>query len=145
MTGSAAIPGAGSVLRREGAVRGPVVEAHVAAFRRIRRSPDVSRRWSAEDEAPGWPFDDPTATPFSVMVDGVVRGIIQYSEPNLPEYRNAGIDIFVDPEIQGRGIGRDAVRTLARHLVRDRGHRRLTIDPAADNAPAIQIGSAACR
>jgi aminoglycoside 6'-N-acetyltransferase len=29
------------------------------------------------------------------------------------------------------------VRTLARHLVHDRGHHRLVIDPAADNAAAI--------
>jgi aminoglycoside 6'-N-acetyltransferase len=123
-------------------VLAPVVEAHVADLRRIRRSPDISRRWGAEDEAPGCPFDDPTATLFSVMVDGVVRGMIQYSEENTPGYRHAGIDIFIDPEIQGRGIGRDAVRTLARHLVRDRGHRRLTIDPAVDNAPAIRCYAA---
>jgi aminoglycoside 6'-N-acetyltransferase len=35
-------------------------------------------------------------------------------------------------------VGRDAVRTLARHLVADRGHHRLVIDPAADNEPAIR-------
>ncbi len=33
--------------------------------------------------------------------------------------------------MHGRGIGRDAVDTLARHLVQDRGHHRLVIDPAA--------------
>jgi aminoglycoside 6'-N-acetyltransferase len=29
------------------------------------------------------------------------------------------------------------VRTLARHLIEERGHHRLVIDPAADNAAAI--------
>jgi aminoglycoside 6'-N-acetyltransferase len=30
------------------------------------------------------------------------------------------------------------VRTLARHLVHDRGHHRLVIDPAADNLAAVR-------
>lgn len=30
------------------------------------------------------------------------------------------------------------MRTLARYLIDERGHHRLTIDPAADNAPAIR-------
>ncbi|HEX8759326.1 MAG TPA: hypothetical protein VF734_04960 [Pseudonocardiaceae bacterium] len=31
---------------------------------------------------------------------------------------------------------------MARHLVRDRSHHRLVIDPAADNEPAIRCYSA---
>jgi aminoglycoside 6'-N-acetyltransferase len=38
---------------------------------------------------------------------------------------------------QDRGLGTDAVRTVARWLVEARGHHRLTIDPAAHNARAI--------
>jgi aminoglycoside 6'-N-acetyltransferase len=30
------------------------------------------------------------------------------------------------------------VRTLARYLIDERGHHRLTIDPAADNAAAVR-------
>jgi aminoglycoside 6'-N-acetyltransferase len=52
------------------------------------------------------------------------------------------MDIFVDPARHGRGIGRDAVATLARYLVRERGHHRLVIDPAADNEPAIRCYAA---
>ena len=40
--------------------------------------------------------------------------------------------------VHGRGIGEDAVRTLAVHLVDDVGHHRLVIDPAADNEAAIR-------
>jgi aminoglycoside 6'-N-acetyltransferase len=40
---------------------------------------------------------------------------------------------------QGRGIGTDAVRTMARYLIEVRGHHRLTIDPAAANARAIHV------
>ena len=42
------------------------------------------------------------------------------------------------PALAGRVLGTDAVRTPARHLVHDRGHHRLVIDPAAANAPAIR-------
>ena len=55
-----------------------------------------------------------------------------------PDYRHAGIDVFLGAPFHGRGLGTDAVRTLAQHLVADRGHHRLTIDPAADNARAIR-------
>lgn len=72
------------------------------------------------------------------MLDGTVRGLIQYSEERDPDYRHAAIDIFVDPEVHGRGLCRDAIRTLAKHLLHDLGHHRLVIDPAADNAAAIR-------
>ena len=39
---------------------------------------------------------------------------------------------------RGAGLGAEAVRTLARHLIADRGHHRLTIDPAAANDRAIR-------
>jgi len=74
---------------------------------------------------------------FAVEVDGEIAGMIQYHEENEPMYRSAGIDIFLAPEHQGRGLGTDAVRTMARYLIEQRGHHRLTIDPAADNARAI--------
>jgi len=111
---------------------------HVGDLRRIAATPEVRGRWGDEDtKAADWPFDDPSATPFAIVVDGVVRGLIQYSEEAGPMYRYASIDIFLDPAVHGRGHGRDAVGTLARHLVDDRGHHRLTIDPAADNPAAI--------
>lgn len=94
-------------------------------------------RWRDEDASPRWPFDDPSATRFAVVYDGTVCGMVQYGEENEPDYRHASIDIFLDPAVHGRGIGRDAVATLARHLVSDRGHHRIVIDPAADNEPAI--------
>ena len=44
--------------------------------------------------------------------------------------------------MHGQGLGRDAVRTLARYLVHERGHHRLVIDPAADNVAAIRCYAA---
>lgn len=68
--------------------------------------------------------------------------MVQYGEEDEPDYRHASIDIFLDPEVHGRGLGRDAVATLAGYLVRDRNHHRLVIDPAADNDPAIRCYAA---
>ena len=120
----------------------PVEPADVPELRRIRATPEVRRRWGEPHDSAEWPFDDPAATLFTVLGGGAVRGMIQFSEETEPDYRHASIDIFIDPAVHGRGIGRDAVRTLARHLIQDRGHHRITIDPAADNEPAIRCYAA---
>lgn len=69
--------------------------------------------------------------------DGVVIGYIQLAEEPDPEFRHASIDLFLATEAQGLGLGPDAIRSVAIHLIDDRGHHRLTIDPAAANARAI--------
>ena len=81
--------------------------------------------------------DEETET-FIIEHDGRVAGAIQWHAEDEPDYRHAGIDIYLDPAVHGRGLGADAIRTLARHLIVDRGHHRLVIDPAADNAAAIR-------
>jgi aminoglycoside 6'-N-acetyltransferase len=106
----------------------------------IQAQPSVERWWGRPDEedlrtqAEGKSEE----TSFAITVDGAVAGLIQYAEENEPMYRHAGIDLFLSEEFQGRGLGTDAVRTLARHLVHHRGHHRLTIDPSADNQAAIR-------
>ncbi len=120
----------------------PVAAEHVAELRRILGTPEVRHRWGDEAVEPGWPFDDPSATRFAVVTGGEVRGMVQYGEEEEPRYRHASIDIFLDPAVHGRGVGREAVGLLARHLVRTLGHHRVVIDPAADNAAAIRCYSA---
>lgn len=120
----------------------PVTAEHVSDLRRILHTPEVRLHWGDEAASAPWPFDDPSAVRFAVLLDGTVRGMVQYGEEEEPRYRHASIDIFLDPAVHGRGIGRDAVGTLARHLVEDRGHHRLVIDPAADNEPAIRCYAA---
>ncbi|MFI9786967.1 aminoglycoside 6'-N-acetyltransferase [Kitasatospora sp. NPDC051984] len=96
---------------------------------RIVREPEVAAWWSPPDD-----FADMLA----VVLDGEVIGAIQFAEETDPEYRHAGLDIFLTARHHGRGLGTDAVRTLARWLVHERGHHRLTIDPAAANTAAIR-------
>jgi aminoglycoside 6'-N-acetyltransferase len=119
-----------------------VTSGHVPELRRILLTPEVRARWRDEARSPQWPFDDSSSTRYAVVVDGGVRGMVQYAEENEPDYRHASIDIFLDPDVHGRGVGRNAVRTLARHLVNDRHHHRLVIDPAVDNEAAIRCYAA---
>ncbi len=79
----------------------------------------------------------PEELPFVIEHDGAVIGYIQAVEETEPDFRHAGIDLFLRSDVQGRGLGPDAIRTLAAYLIDERGHHRLTIDPAADNARAI--------
>ena len=74
----------------------------------------------------------------TIRVDGAIAGLIQFWEETEPKYRHASVDLFLDPALHGRGIGTDALRCLVRHLIEDRGHHRVTIDPAVDNAAAIR-------
>jgi aminoglycoside 6'-N-acetyltransferase len=84
--------------------------------------------------------EDGTET-FVIEHEGRVAGAIQWRAEDEPDYRHAGIDIYLDPALHGRGLGTDAVRTLANHLIADHGHHRLVIDPAADNVAAIRCYS----
>lgn len=74
----------------------------------------------------------------AVVCEGEVIGAVQFEEETDPEFRRAGIDIFLTARHHGKGLGTDAVRTLAKWLVRERGYHRLTIDPAAANTAAIR-------
>ncbi|HEX4491636.1 MAG TPA: GNAT family protein, partial [Acidimicrobiia bacterium] len=67
-----------------------------------------------------------------------VVGYLQVSEEDSAQYRFAGIDLALRDDAQGRGLGSDAVRTIARFLLETRRHHRLTIDPALANARAIR-------
>ena len=68
-----------------------------------------------------------------------VAGCIQYSEETDPDYFSAAVDIFVGTAAQGSGVGPDAMRTLIAWLFEVRGHHRLTVDPAAENARALHV------
>ena len=49
-----------------------------------------------------------------------------------------GLDMFLIPEARGRGLGPDAGRAMARHLVDGRGRARVTVDPYAWNVGAVR-------
>lgn len=107
----------------------------------IRSKPEVYERWRGGDDLASSVAEslrDPELNLLVIEHDDRVIGAIQWGAETDPDYRHASIDIFLDPASHGRGLGTDAVRTLARHLITDHGHHRLVIDPAADNAAAIR-------
>jgi aminoglycoside 6'-N-acetyltransferase len=122
----------------------PARPEDVPELARIRATPAVLRWWRGGDDLSAAVAEDlaeeGTET-FVVEHEGRVAGAIQWHAENEPDYRHAGIDIYLDPALHGRGLGTDAVRTLARYLIADQGHHRLVIDPAADNVAAIRCYS----
>ena len=118
----------------------PLEASDVDRLTEIGAEPEVARWWGEItrehllDKAEG--RDDATA--FAIEHEGEVIGLAEFSEPGENEYKHANIDLFLTSPLHGRGLGRDAVRTLARWLIGERGHHRLTIDPALANEPAIR-------
>ncbi len=114
-----------------------LAEGDEAELRRIHSTPEVVRWWNVPTEGFPW-TDEPEATRLTIEVDGRVAGLIQYYEELDPRYRHASIDLFLDPALHGRGLGTEALRRVVRDLIDDRGHHRITIDPAAANAAAVR-------
>ena len=130
-----------TVLRGSRITLRPASAADVTALVSIRATPEVYERWGGADDLLAEILDDVERPEMELLVieDGErILGAIQWSAEEDPMYRHAGMDLYLDPSVHGRGLGSDAVRTLARHLIDDRGHHRLVIDPAADNVAAIR-------
>jgi aminoglycoside 6'-N-acetyltransferase len=114
----------------------PLAEGDEAELLRIHMMPEVVRWWDVPEQS--FPWDEPESTRLTIVLDGAIVGLIQYSEENEPKYRHAGIDLFLDPALHGRGYGTEAVRRVIRLLIDERGHHRITIDPASTNLAAIR-------
>ncbi|WP_319464068.1 GNAT family protein [Micromonospora sp. RTP1Z1] len=129
------------MLRGRAVTLRPATDADVPALAAIRATPEVRHWWRGGDdlaEAVRADLADDDLTVYAIEHDGRLAGAIQwYAEPD-PDYRHAAMDIFLDPAVRGAGLGGDAIRTLARHLVDEHGHHRFTIDPAAANTAAIR-------
>jgi aminoglycoside 6'-N-acetyltransferase len=115
----------------------PLGKGDEAELWRIHAAPEVARWWDAPEEGFPW-TDDRDATRLTIEVDGAVAGLIEFFEELTAKYRHATIDLFLDPALHGRGLGTEAVRKVVRHLIEDRGHHRITIDPATTNLAAIR-------
>jgi aminoglycoside 6'-N-acetyltransferase len=118
----------------------PVVADDIGGLAAILVTPEVARWWPAYDRArveAEYLVAEDDVIVWAIILGERLVGLIQASEENEPEFRHAGIDLFLDPAVHGQGLGPEAIRIVARHLIEDRGHHRLTIDPAADNTAAI--------
>jgi len=95
--------------------------------------PEVSRYW-----------DDETFTR-SEMENRLAREDVeawiveQGEEPvGYLQVHTDGLDMFLIPSARGRGLGPDAARAMARHLLGDCGRSRVTVDPYAWNDGAVR-------
>ncbi len=112
----------------------------VDALCAIRAEPSVARWWGQpepRDEVAADLRGSDDGALLVIEVAGKVAGGIQYHQELSPQYRHAGIDIYLGARWQGQGLGAEAIRLLARFLFEQRGHHRLTIDPAVANTRAI--------
>jgi aminoglycoside 6'-N-acetyltransferase len=120
----------------------PLRAADAGGLEAILHEPDVAAWWVGHEgdakRVIEEIFEDADTVALVIDVEGEAVGLVQYEEENTPDYRHASIDIFVATDWQGRGVGTEALRLLARYLFRERGHHRLTIDPAAANERAIR-------
>ena len=114
----------------------PLAPGDEGALLRIHLTEEVARWWGPPEEA--FPWDEPQSTRLTIVVDGAIAGLIQFWEEEEPRYRHAGIDLFLDPALHGRGLGTEAVRRVVALLFDERGHHRITIDPAVANVAAIR-------
>ena len=122
----------------------PADDGDLARLEAILAEPSVARWWNPpppEGAARAWLDHEPDDVVFAIELDGRVVGSIQFAEDADADYHRAGIDLFLASDIQGQGIGPDAIRTVARYLIDVRGHHRLTIDPSASNLRAISAYS----
>src|SRR5689334_20441148 len=102
--------------------------------------PEVARWWDPVDERSVRELVDTgdADTTFAVEADGRVMGIVLCYEEPEPHYRHASLDISLHPGFHDQGYGREALELVVAHLIEQRGHHRITIDPAASNARAIR-------
>lgn len=101
--------------------------------------PEVARWWGDPETSVRDALNvEEGGSHYVIELDGEVIGFIQSYEEDDPMYRHASIDISLASPWHGKGLGPEAIRILARYLIDERGHHRLTIDPAAHNTRAIK-------
>lgn len=122
----------------------PMTADDVEALARMIAEPEIAQWWGPEGgnvdvqraDLFGYVAGDGA---FAIEVEGSLAGWLGVEEENDPDYRSAGIDIFVGTAFHGQRIGPEALRMVARWLFDERGHHRLTIDPAVANERAITV------
>jgi aminoglycoside 6'-N-acetyltransferase len=94
--------------------------------------PEVSRYWDGETFTRAEMAE-------RLAREGVEAWIVEErGEPvGFLQVHPDGLDMFLVPAARGRGLGPDAARAMAEHLVGERGRARVTVDPYAWNEGAV--------
>lgn len=124
----------------------PLVDGDFSPLFAILREPAVAAFWTEADDDPETrdylagrdPDGADRITTFVIALGNEPIGWIAGWERLEPDFiRHAGIDLFVATSHQGKSYGPEAIRLVCRFLFEERGHHRITIDPAASNVRAI--------
>jgi aminoglycoside 6'-N-acetyltransferase len=113
----------------------PLTEADRELLNPVIARPGVREWWGMDLSLD--PEQDAFA--FAIVAEGEVAGWLAFYEEEDPDYRHGGLDIFLAPEFQNRGLGREALYLAAEWMFEARGHHRLVIDPMAMNTRAIAV------
>ncbi len=132
------------ILRTKRATLRPLAERDLNELEQIVASAGVAEWWGDVEDREKLRRDlrcddEDDSGALTLEVDGAVAGWLGVWEENEPGYRHGGLDIMLAPSAQGRGIGPEALRAAIRWLIDERGHHRVTIDPARANERAIRV------
>jgi aminoglycoside 6'-N-acetyltransferase len=130
------------VLRGERVLLRPVRDDDATLLLALLSEPEVAAWWHGWDAARvqrDLIAEQEWEVVLAIEVGGEVVGVMLVGEEEEPDYRHASLDIALATAHQGRGIGPETMRLAIEHLIGERGHHRLTIDPAAANVRAIRV------
>jgi aminoglycoside 6'-N-acetyltransferase len=88
----------------------PCASEHHARLRELHLEPEVRRWW--QDPSDDFPANLTGGINYTVLLDDRIIGFAQWYEETDPIYRYAGLDLFLDPAVHGRGLGIETVRVL---------------------------------
>jgi aminoglycoside 6'-N-acetyltransferase len=113
----------------------PCAPEHYARLRELHLEPEVRRWW--QDPADDFPANAKRSTNYTVVLGEQVIGFAQWYSEEETIIRFAGLDLFLDPAVHGRGLGLETVRVLCAHLIDDHGFHRIVADPEVENETSI--------
>ena len=125
-------------------IHGRVTQLRVATADDVERlvawhaDPEVARFWDGETFTPeemSERLNRPDVEAWIVEAEGAPVGYLQVWGDGRVE---GGLDMFLVPGARGRGLGPDAARAMADHLLANRGWPRVTVDPYSWNEHALR-------
>lgn len=115
----------------------PPERADAAPLLAILLEPEVSKWWVAYTLERVRSEMVETDNHLVIEIGGEVAGAVAVYENEDPEYRAVALHIFLGADWYGLRYGAEALATAINFLA-GRGHHRFTLDPNANNKPAIR-------